>query len=340
MAKKKNEQVNQEKDDLIEGLILDLNKKYNDIVSMTLEDSTGASVKMWIPSGDPSIDEVLGGGWPCGRTVEVFGQESSGKTTLALTAIKECQKMNGVAVFLDTEHALDRERAKALGVDLKKMIYAAPETLEEVFQYAEDIIEVIRKKDTERPVIIVWDSVAATPTKAEVEGDYDDRHVGVQARAMSQGLKKITSKISQHNILFMCVNQMRTNVGVMYGNPDTTPGGRALRYYSSMRVKISKVGQHKEGGVVAGIKCKIKTEKNKIAPPFAETEFTILFDKENAGIDSIGSLLDAGHKELFGGTAGWYDIQGKKMRKNEARKFLKENPDVFKMYYDTLQSMK
>lgn len=346
MTKKKEEQIQQVesmKDDLVDNLILDLNKslgKKDEPLAITLESDTVASIKTWIPSGDPGIDSIIGRGWPCGRIVELFGPESSGKTTVALTAIRECQKMNGVAVFLDTENALSRERAKDIGVDLRKMIYINPGTMEEVFKVTDQIIDSVRAKNTERPVIIVWDSVAATKTQAELEGDYDQSHVGVAARVMSQSLKKITEKIAKNNILFMCINQTRDKVGVMYGSSETTPGGKALKFYASVRLSVRKIGQHKEGNEVVGIKCKAKCEKNKVSPPFQETEFVILFDKENAGIDTYGALLDRGHKVLFGGTPGWYTMpNGKKMRKNEAREYLKNNPDEYQKLYDTLQSM-
>lgn len=335
MSKKK-----PQKDNLIHDIISDLNKS-NPETAMVLEDAVGAKISTFIPSGDPGIDEILGGGWPCGRVVEVYGAESHGKTTLALHAIAEAQKMDGITIFLDTEHALNMDRAKSIGIDLKKMIYAQPATMEEVFKYAEKIIDKVREHDTDRPVIIVWDSVAATPTKSEVDGDYGDHNVGVHGRVMSQGLRKITSKISKQNILFLCVNQVRDKVGVVWGEKTTTPGGRALKFYSSIRVEIARTGQYKEGNNVVGISCVATVKKNKIAPPFGKAEFNILFEEENGGIDTIGSVLDAGYDMgILGNSRGWYEIDGKKYRKIEARTFLRKNPKILEELRNKIKKAK
>ncbi|WCS68068.1 protein RecA [Bacillus phage vB_BsuM-Goe26] len=324
-------------DDLINSLILDLN---TDGDVMTLENATHASVPGWIPSGDPALDEALGGGWPLSRIVEVYGPESNGKTTVALHAIAEVQKIGGIAIFLDTEHALDRTRAKSIGVDLKTMIYAQPGTMESVFEFVDGLIDKIRKKNVERPILVVWDSVAATPTNVEVNGEYDDQHVGIHARVMSQGFRKINSKINKNNVCFMCINQTRDKVGVTFGEKSTTPGGRALKFYASVRLEVIKVGQYKEGSAVAGIKCIANTKKNKVAPPFRKVEFNILFADENGGIDGLGSLLDKGLEAgIFGTSKGWYEIDGQKFRKADARTYLREHPETVKTLRDTLLSL-
>ena len=215
--------VEPEEDELINSIIVDLNAKEPG-AAMTLEKATHAQVQGWISSGNIDLDEALGGGWPLGRVVEVFGPESNGKTTVALHAIAECQKDNGVAIFLDNEHALDRARAKTIGVNLNKMIYAQPDTMEDVFEFVSGIIESIRKKNSERPVLIVWDSVAATGVKAEMDGDYDQQHVAIHARVMSQSFRKINPLINKEKICFMCINQNRDKVGVQFGEKQTTPG--------------------------------------------------------------------------------------------------------------------
>lgn len=335
-AEKKSPVVNEDEDELINSIILDLNKKDPE-AAMLLESSTRAQVQGWIPSGDPEIDRVLGGGWPLGRIVEVFGPESNGKTTVALHAAAECQKLGGVVVFLDLEHALSKKRAKDIGVNLKKLIYSQPGTMEEVYEYVEGIVEKVTKSNSERPILIIWDSVAASPAKAEVEGDYDDQFVGIHARIMSQGLRKINKTINHSKACFMCINQNRDKVGVTFGEKSTTPGGRALKFYASIRLEVIKIGQYKEGSAVAGIKCIATAKKNKVAPPFGKADFNILFDENNAGIDGIGTLLDKGDDlGIFGDSKGWYVIGDKKFRKADARTFLKENPEEHKKYYDTV----
>ncbi|WP_270364021.1 recombinase RecA [Bacillus paranthracis] len=330
-----------DEDDLISSIIVDLNKKDSG-AAMTLENATHAQVNGWIPSGHPDIDDVLSGGrgWPLGRVVELFGPESNGKTTVALHAIAEIQKMGGIAIFLDTEHALDRSRAKTIGVNLKKMIYAQPETMEDVFEFIEEIIGTIRKKDPNRPVLIVWDSVAATAARVEVEGDYGDHNVGVHGRIMSQGFRKINPLINKEKICFMCINQVRDKVGVTFGEKTSTPGGRALKFYASVRLEVIKIGQYKEGSEVAGIKCIATAKKNKVSPPFKKADFNIVFDPIHGGIDGMGALLDKGFDAgIFGDSKGWYVIDDKKYRKSDARVFLKENPDTAKKFYDTLSAM-
>lgn len=335
-AEKKAPVSDEEDDELINSIILDLNKKSPE-TAMILESSVRAQVQGWIPSGDPGIDKVLGGGWPLGRIVEIFGPESNGKTTVALHAAVECQKMGGVVVFLDTEHALNKKRAKDIGVNLKKMIYVQPETMEKTFEYVEGIVEKINKVNSERPILIIWDSVAASPTNAEIDGEYDDQHVASGARVMSLSLRKINKVINHSKTCFMCINQTREKVGVTFGEKSGTPMGRALKFYASIRFEVVKTQQYKEGSAVAGIVCQGTAKKNKVAPPFGKAIFNILFAREDAGIDGIGTLLDRGYDlGIFGDSKGYYAIGEKKFRKADARRFLKANPDELKVFYDTI----
>lgn len=321
------------------ALLLDINKKFDES-SMLLEDDSRAQVTDWLSSGNPMLDYHLGGGYPFGRVVEIFGPESNGKTTVALHAIAETQKAGGTAIFLDTEHALDKRRAKAIGVDLKRLIYAQPETMEELFEYVDFIIDKIKEKDPDRKVTIVWDSVAATPTKSEIDGEYGDAVMGIHARIMSQAFRKITKKISSNKILFICINQIRDKMNVTWGEKSVTFGGRALKFYATQRVEVVRIGNYKEGNEVKGIQCQATIKKNKVAPPFGVAQFNILFDEEDAGMDAIGSILDGGFEiGLFGTSKGWYEIEGKKYRKAEARQYLKEHPDELKKYIDTLMSL-
>lgn len=340
MARKKDEieQVTSEEDDLIQDILSDLNKK-NPETAMLLESSTRAQAQGWIPSGCIDLDNILGGGYPLGRIVEVYGAESNGKSTVAMHAVAEVQKMGGVAVYFDTEHAMNKQRAKEIGINLSKLIYAQPSTMEEVFEQTETIIEKVSSK-SDRPILIVWDSVASTPVQAELDGAYDDQFVGVHGRVMSQALRKINAIINHSKTCFMAVNQTRDKVGVMFGNKTTTPGGKALKFYASIRLEVVKIGQYKEGNEVAGIKCIGTATKNKLYPPFGKANFNILFDSDSAGIDTIGNLLDSGYeKGIFGNSKGWYLIDDKKMRKADARKYLKENPETYQTLYDTISSM-
>lgn len=338
-------EINAEEDDNVDNafeseLLLDINKKFDES-SMILEDDSRAQVTDWLSSGNPVLDYHLGGGYPFGRVVEIFGPESNGKTTVALHAIAETQKAGGTAIFLDTEHALDKRRAKAIGVDLKRLIYAQPETMEDLFEYVEFIIDKIKERDPNRKVTIVWDSVAATPTKSEIDGEYGDAVMGIHARIMSQAFRKITKKISSNKILFICINQVRDKMNVTWGEKTSTFGGRALKFFATQRIEVVRIGNYKEGNEIKGIQCQATIKKNKVAPPFGVAEFNILFDEENAGMDAIGSLLDGGFEVgLFGQSKGWYEIEDKKYRKAEARQYLKEHPEKLQAYIDTLLSLK
>lgn len=265
----------------------------------------------------------------------------SHNTTVALHAIAETQKMGGIGIFLDTEHALDKRRAKSIGVDLKRLIYAQPETMEKLFEYVERTVELIAKKSPDKLITIVWDSVAATPTETEVEGEYGDAVMGIHARIMSQAFRKITAKISKYKVLFICINQIRDKIGgVSWGEKSNTFGGRALKFYATQRVDVRKVGNYKEGEVIKGIKCEATIKKNKVAPPFGVAKFNILFRDEYGGIDPYTSLLEDGfEKGMFGSSKGWYDIDGKKYRVADAVELLENDAELWKKLVDTYMSM-
>jgi len=326
-------------EEFLADLTVDINKEFGDEGTMILGGSETGDVKHWVSSGHPFIDAVLGKGLPFGRIVEVYGPESNGKTTLAISVIAQSQKMGATTIFLDTEHALSKQRAQDIGVDLKKLLYAQPGTMEDVFDYVEKIIEKIKKRDPERLVTIVWDSVAATPTRSEVEGDYGDHNVGIHGRIMSQGFRKITKLINSSNVLFICINQVRDKIGVMFGDKSSTPGGRALKFYASQRIEVKRIGNLKEGDDVVGIKCKLTAKKNKVAPPFGEAEFAILFASDVAGIDQYNSVLEESFKAgLLGDSKGYMLYKGKNYRKKELAKYFRENPDEWATMVDTYMS--
>jgi recombination protein RecA len=335
----KNE-VGAELDDFESSLILDMNQEFDES-SMLLEDTDRGQVTFWIPSGNPDLDFKLGGGWAGGRISEVYGPESNGKTTVALHAIAEVQKLGGTAVFLDTEHALDKRRAKTIGVNLKKLVYAQPETMEETFDYTETIIEKVKTKDPDRILLIVWDSVAATPTKAELDGDYDAQSVmGQHARVMSQAFRKIKGLISKYKVHLMCINQIRDKMNAGHGEKTSTFGGRALKFYASQRLDVRRIEMYKEGGAVRGITCQATVKKNKVGAPFGVSQFNILFQDVDGGIDKYGALLEDGFDAgMFGSSKGWFDLEGKKYRMAEARQFLKDNQDKYQAYVDTYMSV-
>src|SRR6266705_2524568 len=276
-----------------------------------------------IPTGAISIDFALGvGGVPRGRVVEIFGPESSGKTTLALQVIAEAQKLGGMAAFVDAEHALDASYAQKLGVDIENLLVSQPDHGEQALEIVEVLI---RSGGVD---VVVVDSVAALVPKAEIEGEMGDAQMGLQARLMSQALRKLTGVVSKSKTCLVFINQLREKIGVMFGNPETTTGGRALKFYSSVRVDIRRIGALKDGDVVVGSRTKVKVVKNKVAPPFREAEFDILYGE---GISREGDLLDLGvdHK-VVEKSGAWYAIDGERMGqgRENARQFLKDNHDV------------
>lgn len=275
-----------------------------------------------IPSGAVSLDLALGGGYPKGRIIEIYGPESSGKTTLTLHAIAEIQKQGGTAAFIDAEHALDPVYARKLGVDTANLLISQPDNGEQALEICETLVR------SNAVDLIVVDSVAALVPQAEIEGDMGDAHMGLQARLMSQALRKLTGIINKSKATVIFINQIRMKIGVMFGNPETTTGGNALKFYASMRLDIRRTGQIKVGDDVVGNRTKVKVVKNKIAPPFRTSEFDIMY---NQGISTEGDLLDLAVQHGIVGKAGaWFDYkEGKIGQGREAAKaYLKEHKDV------------
>lgn len=276
-----------------------------------------------IPSGALSLDIALGiGGFPRGRIIEVFGPESSGKTTVALHAIAEAQKQGGIAAFIDAEHALDPVYAKKLGVDIDNLIVAQPDTGEQALEIAEQLIR------SGAVDIITIDSVAALVPKAEIDGEMGDSHVGLQARLMSQALRKLTGVLNKSKTVAIFINQLREKVGIMFGNPETTPGGRALKFYSSVRLDVRKQEAIKINGEVVGSRTKVKVVKNKVAPPFREAIFDIVYGE---GISNEGCVLDlAVDLDIVDKSGAWFAYNGQKIGqgRENAKVFLKENKDI------------
>ena len=276
-----------------------------------------------IPTGSFGLDNALGiGGLPKGRVVEIYGPESSGKTTLTLQIIAECQKAGGSAAFIDAEHALDPEYAKALGVDIDELLLSQRDTGEQALEVTDMLV-----KSGSLDVIVV-DSVAALVPRAELEGDMGDSHVGLQARLMSQALRKITGSIQKSNTLVIFINQIRMKIGVMFGSPETTTGGNALKFYSSVRLDIRRIGAIKDGDEVVGNETRVKVVKNKMAPPFKVVEFQILYGK---GINKNAEIIEfAVKKGIIEKAGAWYSYKGDKIGQGIAKtsEFLKENPKV------------
>jgi recombination protein RecA len=276
-----------------------------------------------IPTGSFGLDKALGiGGLPKGRVCEIYGPESSGKTTLTLQIIAECQKAGGSAAFIDAEHALDPEYAKALGVDIDELLLSQPDTGEQALEVTDMLV-----KSGSLDVIVV-DSVAALVPRAELEGDMGDSHVGLQARLMSQALRKITGSIQKSNTLVIFINQIRMKIGVMFGSPETTTGGNALKFYSSVRLDIRRIGAIKDGDEVVGNETRVKVVKNKMAPPFKVVEFQILYGK---GINKNAEIIEhAVKKGIIEKAGAWYSYKGDKIGQGIAKtsEFLKDNPKV------------
>ncbi len=276
-----------------------------------------------IPTGAISIDFALGvGGFPRGRMIEIFGPESSGKTTLALQAVAQAQKMGGMAAFIDAEHAMDPAYAEKLGVNVDNLLISQPDSGEQALQIADVLVR------SAAIDILVVDSVAALVPRAELEGEMGDSHVGLQARLMSQALRKLTGQVSRSNCCIVFINQIREKIGVMFGNPETTTGGRALKFYSSVRVDIRRIAAIKDGDQIMGNRTRVKVVKNKVAPPFKQAEFDIMYGE---GVSLEGDLLDLGvaHK-LVQKSGAWYSYNGERIGqgREKTKKFLKENPGV------------
>ncbi|MDK2898816.1 MAG: recombination protein RecA [Patescibacteria group bacterium] len=298
-----------------------INKQFGDGAIRRLGDTTTVDVELF-SSGSLSIDLALGGGYPRGRIIEIYGPESSGKTTLALHAIAEIQRCGGTAAFIDAEHALDPAYARKLGVDTDNLLVSQPDNGEQALEIAETLVR------SNAVDMVVVDSVAALVPQAEIDGDMGDSHMGLQARLMSQALRKLTGIINKSKTTVLFINQIRMKIGVMFGNPETTTGGNALKFYASVRIDIRRIGQIKSGEDIIGNRTKVKIVKNKIAPPFRIAEFDIMY---NEGISKTGDVLDlAVQHEIVGKAGAWFDYADAKIGQGrEASKlYLKENPKV------------
>ena len=313
---------NNEKKKALESALGQIEKQFGKGSVMKLGDFTAMNVEA-IPTGALSLDVALGiGGIPKGRIIEIFGPESSGKTTLALHAIAECQKRGGEAAFIDAEHALDPVYAKHLGVDIDNLIVSQPDTGEQALEIAEALVR------SGAIDMIVVDSVAALVPKAEIDGDMGDAHVGLQARLMSQALRKLAGVLNKSNTAIVFINQLREKVGIMFGNPETTPGGRALKFYASVRLDIRKIENLKQDGEVFGNRVRVKVVKNKVAPPFREAEFDIIYGK---GISKSGNILDLGvNLDIVEKSGSWFAYDGTRIGqgRENAKRYLEENPEI------------
>ena len=313
---------NLEKKKALEAALGQIEKQFGKGSVMKLGEYQAMNVEA-IPTGALSLDIALGiGGIPRGRIIEIFGPESSGKTTLALHAIAEAQKLGGEAAFIDAEHALDPVYAKHLGVDIDNLIVSQPDTGEQALEIAEALTR------SGAIDIIVVDSVAALVPKAEIDGDMGDAHVGLQARLMSQALRKLAGVLNKSNTAIVFINQLREKVGIMFGNPETTPGGRALKFYASVRLDIRKIENIKTDGEVTGARARVKVIKNKVAPPFREAEFDIVYGR---GISKEGNILDlAVNLNLVEKAGAWFSYNGEKIGqgRENAKAYLKEHKEV------------
>ena len=308
----------------LESALSQIEKQFGKGSIMKLGDSQAQMNVEAVPTGSLSLDIALGvGGVPKGRIIEVYGPESSGKTTVALHMVSEVQKAGGIAGFIDAEHALDPQYAKSIGVDIDNLYISQPDTGEQALEITETMVR------SGAVDIVIVDSVAALVPKAEIDGEMGDSHVGLHARLMSQALRKLTAVISKSNCIVIFINQLREKVGVMFGNPETTTGGRALKFYASIRMDVRRTEALKLGGEVIGNRTKIKVVKNKVAPPFKEAEFDIMFGK---GISKEGDVLDLASNIGFVSKSGaWYAYEGNKIGqgRENAKVYLMENPAIF-----------
>jgi len=318
----------QERRKAIDLALSSIEKQFGKGAIMKLGEQTEERIPA-IPSGAASLDIALGtGGYPRGRVVEIYGPESSGKTTLSLHAVASCQRQGGIAAFIDAEHALDVTYAGRLGVNTDELLVSQPDTGEQGLEIADMLVR------SGAVDAIVIDSVAALVPRAEIEGEMGDQHVGLQARLMSQALRKLTGSLSRSHTTMIFINQVRMKIGVMFGNPETTPGGNALKFYSSVRLDVRRIGQIKEGDQSVGNRTRVKVVKNKCAPPFRQAEFDIMF---NQGISREGDILDLGTEQgIIDKSGTWYSFEDTRIGqgRENAKRFLAENAEIYERICD------
>ena len=317
----------------LELAITQIDRQFGKGSIMRLGEDYIPTIENSISTGCLSLDVALGvGGVPKGRIIEIFGPESSGKTTLALHIVAEAQKAGGFAAFIDAEHAVDPEYSKKLGVNTEELLISQPDTGEQALEICETLVR------SSALDVIVIDSVAALVPRAELEGDMGDAHMGLQARLMSQALRKLTGTVSRSNTTVIFINQIREKIGVMFGNPETTPGGRALKFYSSIRMEIRRITSLKDGGEMVGSRVRVKVVKNKVAPPFKQSEFDIMFGQ---GISYEGDILDlAVTGDIVEKTGAWYSFEDLKIGqgRENAKTFLTDNDDILKSITEKVRS--
>ena len=328
----KNDRIDRERMKAVELAVGQIEKQFGKGSIMRLGQKGAIQPIDFISTGAISIDYALGvGGVPRGRVIEIFGPESSGKTTLSLQIIAEAQKAGGTAAFVDAEHALDAAYAQKLGVDIENLLVSQPDNGEQALEIVEVLI---RSNGVD---VVVVDSVAALVPKAEIEGEMGDAQMGLQARLMSQALRKLTGAVSKSKTSLIFINQLREKIGVMFGNPETTTGGRALKFYSSVRMDIRRIASIKDGDVVVGGRTRVKVVKNKVAPPFREAEFDVMYGE---GISKYGDLLDIGvDKRIIEKSGAWFAYGGERLGqgRENAKQFLKENPEIAKTIEDRVR---
>ncbi|HHB90716.1 MAG TPA: recombinase RecA [Anaerolineae bacterium] len=318
---------------VLESTLATINKRYGEGAIMKLGDAAAMAVEA-IPTGSLTLDYAIGvGGMPRGRIVEIFGPESSGKTTLCLHTIAEAQKLGGIAAFIDVEHALDPAYAQKIGVDVDALYISQPDTGEQALEITEALVR------SGAVDVVVIDSVAALVPRAEIEGEMGDSHMGLQARLMSQAMRKLSGVVKQTNTVLIFTNQLRHKIGVMFGNPETTPGGMALKFYASVRLDIRRIQTLKAGGETIGNRTRVTVKKNKVAPPFKKAEFDIIF---NEGISRSGEILDlAVEHDLIQKRGSFYSYEGTRLGqgRENAKAFLRANPDLLDAIEDQLRAL-
>ncbi|VFB16371.1 Recombinase A [Urinicoccus massiliensis] len=323
--------MDEQKKAALEKALASIERQYGKGSVMRLGEQKHLDIDV-IPTGSLALDLALGiGGIPRGRIIEIYGPESSGKTTLALHILAEAQKKGGIAAFVDAEHALDPVYAKNLGVDTEELIISQPDTGEQALEITESLVR------SNALDVIVVDSVAALVPKAEIEGEMGDSHMGLQARLMSQGLRKLTGAINKSKASVIFINQLREKIGVMFGNPETTTGGRALKFFTSVRMDIRRIEIIKRGDEMIGNRVRVKVVKNKVAPPFKQAEFDIMYGK---GISKLGNLLDVGTDlDIINKAGAWYSYNGEKLGqgRENSKEFLAQNPELAKEIEDKIR---